>query len=71
MRAIPHASFTVKQASSSLYMTLIRHGGWGGGGGWGVTGFKHPFGFVFLLLLACLSERSVMYEDTPTLCMEN
>ena len=44
-------------------------GGWGGGG---VGGFKHPpleirktYLFLSFLMLASLSERSVMYEDTP------
>ena len=59
-------------------------GGGGGGGGYGIQGFKYSFvalvvfassSFFFFLGggLACLSERSVMYEDTrtgPTSCMD-
>ena len=48
----------------------VSHTGTYVGGGGSVRGFKHPSSdLIFFLpyfLLACLSERSVMYEDTPT-----
>ena len=50
--------------SSDLENTSQRPGPSEGGGG-GVR--PHP---IFFFLLACLLER-VMYEDTPTPCLEN
>ena len=47
-------------------------GAYAGGGGV-LGGFKHPLWFLFSISLTFLlaSERSVMYEDTPTPCMVN
>ena len=37
----------------------------------GVRGFENPILLHFFLLNACLSERLVLYEDTPTLHLGN
>ena len=61
----------------SVTLSVILHaggytaGGGGGGGGGDITGFKPPPLWVrFFPLLVCLSEGSVMCEDTPTPCMK-
>ena len=43
------------------------------GGGGGVRGVQHPTldPEKKVSLLACLSERLVMYKNIPTLCLEN
>ena len=66
--------FIVLLISSSHFISHLTLKQGGGGGGFQT----HPFGFFppfflfflsFFCLLACLSERLVMYENTP--CLEN
>ena len=65
-----HIFLRQNETGSSFGPRRIR--GVGGGGG-GVRGFKHPlwirgktfFSCLLFLILFCLSERLVIYEDTP------
>ena len=65
----------IARTSSILYSNYsILSWLWPGGYAWGVRGFKRPLWiriFIAFFLLACLLERSVMSEDTPTPCLEN